>query len=293
MKETKLFIIFFISFLQSETISYQSTPDRNVDFHHSIIDISLDFQSEKVVGKVSHIFTPLSSNLSNLDIDAEDMIVRRVRLNGKDIPFFQSEQKLHMDLLKPYSWNDTLNIIINYTASPRTGLYFFKPDSSYPNRPLQAWTQGEETDNHHWVPLYDYPNDRATFESKITVDKTLKAISNGELVAVINNDDGTNTWHWKENFPMVSYLISFVVGDYVKIEDQYKNIPINYWVYESNRHEALRSFGKTPDMMKYFNEVTGVEYPFISTIHVILCLTVLFLSYKATTELKSSKKYVI
>ena len=44
---------------------------------------------------------------------------------------------------------------------------------------------------------------------------------------------------------------------------------------------------------EFYYGITGVEYPFISTIHVILCLLVLWLSYKATTELKSSKKYVI
>ena len=225
-----IFTILFLSFIQSENNIHHSTPDRSVDILHSVIDIRLDFLSEKVIGKVSHTFSPLGSSVSNLDLDAEDMIVRRVRLDGKDIPFFQSEEKLHMDLVKSFTWSDTLTIIINYTSTPRTGLYFFKPDSSYPNRRLQAWTQGEETDNHHWVPIYDYPNERATFECKLTVDKNLQAISNGELVSKTDNEDGTHTFHWRENYPMVSYLISFAVGDYVKVEDKYKDLPVNYWV---------------------------------------------------------------
>jgi len=61
---------------------------------------------------------------------------------------------------------------------------------------------------------------------------------------------------------MVSYLISFAVGEYVKVEDALGDLPINYWVYPENKNEAYRSFGKTPDMMKYFNNVTGIEYPF-------------------------------
>ena len=257
-----IFTLLFLSSTQSETSVQHSTPNRIVDIHHSVIDIRLDFLSKKVIGKVSHSFSPLGTSVSNLDLDAEDMIVRRVRLDGKDIPFFQSEEKLHMELVKSYTWLDTLTVVINYTATPRTGLYFFKPDSSYPDRPLQAWTQGEETDNHHWVPLYDYPNDRATFECKLTVDKDLHAISNGELVSKTDNTDGTHTFHWKENYPMVSYLISFAVGNYVKVEDAYKDLPVNYWVYPENQHEAHRSFGKTPDMLEYFNKMTGVDYPF-------------------------------
>ena len=36
----------------------------------------------------------------------------------------------------------------------------------------------------------------------------------------------------EENFPMVAYLISYVVGEYEKVEDEYNNIPVNYWVYK-------------------------------------------------------------
>ena len=258
----KILFTFLILFLITIGFANNSTPDRTVDIIHSIIDIKIDILSEKVVGKVSHKFTPLGTAISEFELDAEDMIVRRVRLGNKDIPFFQSEYKLHMDLLKDYKWSDTLDVTINYTAAPRTGLYFFKPDSLYPKRKMQAWTQGEETDNHHWVPMYDYPNERATFECILTVSNKLKAISNGELVSIADNKDGTHTFHWKENFPMVGYLISFAVGDYVKVEDNYKDVPVAYWVYPENKHEAFRSFGKTPDMLDYFNSLTGVSYPF-------------------------------
>ena len=217
---------------------YKRQPNRQVDILHSIIDIKVDIISEQVIGKVSHKFSPLGTSVTSFDLDAEDMVVRRVRLGNKDVPFFQSEQKLHIDLIKNYTWSDTLNVTINYTANPRTGLYFFQPDSLYPNRKLQAWTQGEETDNHHWVPLYDYPNERATFECKITVDKNLKAISNGELVSIKDNKDDTRTYHWRENFAMVSYLISFAIGDYVKVEDNYEDLPVAYWVYPENQNEA-------------------------------------------------------
>ena len=61
--------------------------------------------------------------------------------------------------------------------------------------------------------MYDYPNERNTFEILLTVDKKFKAVSNGELISVKDNSDGTHTWHWHEHFPMVGYLMSFVVGN--------------------------------------------------------------------------------
>ena len=168
------------------------------------------------------------------------------------------------------SWQDTIDIRIDYSSKPRKGVYFIKPDNIYPDKPFQAWTQGEDMDNHHWVPLYDYPNDKATFETIITVSSDLKAISNGELLSIKENQNGTTTWHWRENFPMVAYLISFAIGDYVKIEDDYNGIPVNYWVYESNQDETMRSFGLTTDMMAYFDDVTGIKYPYEKYDQVIL-----------------------
>ena len=112
-----IFFLLFLSYIQSENNIHHSTPDRSVDILHSVIDIRLDFLSEKVTGKVSHTFSPLGSSVSNLDLDAEDMIVRRVRLDGKDIPFFQSEEKLHMDLVKSFTWSDTC--LLYTSPSPR------------------------------------------------------------------------------------------------------------------------------------------------------------------------------
>ena len=53
---------------------------------------------------------------------------------------------------------------------------------------------------------------------------------------------------------MVSYLISFAIGDYVKVEDNYKDLPVAYWVYPENQNEEVPLwFGEphesTPDII--------------------------------------------
>ena len=194
---------------------------------------------------MSPTFFLINLSLDFFELDASDMNIKRVRVSNKDVLFNHTGDKLSISLNNPISWKDTINVRIDYTANPKKGVYFVKPDDFYPEKPYQAWTQGEDTDNHHWVPLYDYPNERSTFETILTVKKIYKAVSNGELLSTTENDDGTHSWHWRENFPMVPYLISFVVGDYVKIEDKYNNTPVNYWVYKKNQKEANRSFGLT------------------------------------------------
>jgi len=259
-----IFPFLIISFLigADNKAPSQRTRDRDVDIHHIKINVTVDLEAKSVSGNVTHTLSALNSSLTEFALDADDMEIRRVRLNGKDISFDHNGNKVYLTLNKPIAWDDTVKVRLDYTAHPRKGTFFVMPDSTYPNKPWQAWTQGEDTDNHHWVPIYDYPNDKATFETILTVDKKYKAISNGELLSVKDNKNGSHTWHWKENYPMVAYLISYVVGEFEKVEDSYNGIPVNYWVYEENKHEALRSFGLTPDMMKYFGNVTGIEYPY-------------------------------
>ena len=265
------YILFFtILFGADVNAPFQRTRDREVDIHHIKINISVDINSETVFGHVIHTLSPLSSSMESFSLDADDMIIRRVRMDNEDLEFVYSDSKLNIDFFDPINWEDTVDVRVDFSAKPRKGVYFVKPDKTYPDKPMQAWTQGEDMDNHHWVPIYDYPNDKATFETILTVKSNLKAISNGELISIKENNNGTTTWHWKENFPMVAYLISYAIGDYVKVEDNYKGIPVNYWVYKENQNEALRSFGLTTDMMKYFGEVTGIEYPFEKYDQVIL-----------------------
>ena len=211
---------------------------------------------------MSHTFTPFSSDCKRVSFDSDRIEIHGISIEGKALTFQQNGPKLLVDLDKSYGWEDTITVKIDYTSHPTMGFYFVRPDSSYLEKQLQGWTQGEDTDNHFWVPLHDYPNDKMTWECKLTVDKPLSAISNGELVSVTDKQD-QRTFYWRENVPNVSYLLSVAVGDYKKIEDEWDGIPVNYWVYQHHdREDALRSFGKTTAMMEFFGDITGVRYPF-------------------------------
>ncbi len=263
MKIKSLFIIFVMLICVLASQNYHSTPDLEYDIHHSKIEISVDIKNKRVKGQVIHTLSPLSNAFRTLVLDCEETEVSRVEvMGGAELTFQLSESTLQINLDKRYKFDDTLAVKIEYESSPTMGLYFVHADSVYPEKHDQAWTQGELTENHHWVPLHDYPNDKATFETIITVNKPFIAVSNGELVSV-NSTRKTNTFHWRENHPMVSYLISFAVGDYKKVEDKFDDLPVNYWVYpEHSKDDALRSFGKTPDMIRVFNEAFDYPYPY-------------------------------
>jgi len=229
---------------------------------HMSIDVEVDIAEGTISGTVSHTFTPFSNSMKRVSFDTESTSIHRISLGDELLNYTLDGNSLWIDLDKTYGWEDTITVSIEFTSRPTIGFYFIRPDSSYPNKQFQGWTQGEDTDNHFWIPIHDYPNDKMTWECKITVDKPLAAISNGELVSVQEKGE-QRIFYWRENIPNVSYLLSIAVGDYQKVEDEWEDIPVNYWVYNyHNRDDALRSFGKTPNMMEFFSEITGVRYPF-------------------------------
>ena len=59
----------------------------------------------------------------------------------------------------------------------------------------------------------------------ITCADTLRVGSNGSLAGVVNNGDGTATTHWKERYPIDTYLISIAVSNYRTLSNWFLYAP--------------------------------------------------------------------
>ncbi len=247
--------------------------DRDYDVLDYRLTIEADLRKKTVAGEAEIRLVPVRPLFDEVLLDAAaGMVVSRVRAGGAGLEFTHTGDTLLVPLGRPYAPGDTLTLTIDYSVTaPAKGLYFSGPDDSDPDRPWQLYSQGETDENHHWFPCYDYPSDKATSEMIITVESAFTAISNGRLVGAQKDASGAKTtYHWKEELPHVSYLVSIVVGEYRLVEDSWRGKPILNYVYESNVQDAARSFGKTPAMMDLFSEVTGYPYPWEKYGHAIV-----------------------
>jgi aminopeptidase N len=239
---------------------------REVDIKHIKAELSLDAKKQEVRGKVTHTLTPLHPYLTTIELDCGPrLVVSQVTAGSDSTPckFAIKDQKLAITLDKPYGPGDTFDLVIAYGGSPAAGLHFVAPDSSNPARPQAIWTQGEAEDNHHWLPCYDYPNDRVTTEMIITVAKPLSVVSNGSLAGTCDNNDGTRTFHWKMDQPHSTYLITVAASDFVAFHDHVDGLPVDYYVTKNVDEATARRFmGKTPKMIRFFDEKTGQKYPY-------------------------------
>jgi aminopeptidase N len=239
---------------------------RFVDVRHIKAELTLDVQKREVRGTVTHTVRPLHPLLKTVELDCgKDLKVTRITLGLDRIPctFRRDGDTLEIELDRPRGPDDTLDLAIEYSGSPDRGLRFILPDPGHPERPLAIWTQGEAEDTRHWLPCYDYPNDRATSEMIVTVEKPLSVLSNGVLVGTRPGPSNTTTYHWKMDVPFVSYLISLAVADFSIYHDKVGDLPVDYYVAKPVDEATARRFlGKTPRMITFFNDATGRPYPY-------------------------------
>ncbi|MBW7887314.1 MAG: HEAT repeat domain-containing protein [Bacteroidetes bacterium] len=262
-----LVVILFTSSLFSQSVfpskdSLGETRSRTYDVVHYKIEASFDEAKKMVIGKTSITLTPLLSAITEIVLDAEDMTVSSAVIGKEKQQFETKEKTLNIRLKRTLKYGDTAVVVIDYTALPKKGLYFVQPDSLSPDKPHQIWSQGEDMDNHHWFPCYDFPNDKATSEVIATVNNSYTVLSNGKLLSVKENKKGkTKTFHWAISKPHSSYLIMIAVGEYAVLTDEADGIPLEYYVYKNQIEDAKICLSHTPKIMKFFNQRIGYKYP--------------------------------
>jgi aminopeptidase N len=240
-------------------------PTRQYDLQHLRLDLAFDWDAKSVAGTATHTLAPLLPGVDALVFNAAELDVRKVRVNGAERPFSLDPQAetLTVKLDRGYGPQDRLEVAIDYSARPEGGLYFVGPDAGYPKKPRQIYSQGEPDLNRHWFPTWDYPNDRTTTEMIATVKRPLSVVGNGKLLEVTDRPDGRRTYHWRMDVPHTTYLVSVAIGDFTKVTDTWRGIPVEYHVPPgTDEATTRRSFGDTPKILEFFSQATGRPYPY-------------------------------
>ena len=234
---------------------------RDYDLQNVKTHLWFDTDQRKVRGEVTHSIAMLRDDLTQIQFDSVELKISTVTLDGKDAKFSTTDNALIVPLAGPSRQGEHHQVFIRYEGQPKKGLYFVLPDRNYPNRPKEVWTQGEAEDTRYYIPIYDYPNDRTTSEMILTVPATWLTISNGNLVGVKDETDGTKTWDWKQTEPLSTYLISAVAGEFVEKKDTWRGIPVRYVVPRGQEDTIDSTFSRTRQMLDLFSDKLGVPYP--------------------------------
>ena len=261
--------LLFVSVLfGQEKVSYRSlpvhhAPDKKFHMIHLSLNLHFNISKEEIIGSATEKIVPLGTEYKTIHLDAMDMTIKKVTLGKKILTYNYDGKILSVNLDKPYDFTDTLTFTVDYiTVPPRRGIFFIMPDSAYPNVTPQLWSQSESEDARYWYPCHDYPDDYSTSSITATVPAGWVVVSNGLLKKVeTNKNERTETFFWVEDKPHVVYLNSIVVGKFKILKTRWDNVPIEYYVSPQYVEDAKSNFSHTPDILKYFSNVTGYHYP--------------------------------
>jgi len=233
---------------------------KDYDLEHSRIALRFELEQKKVIGDVTHTLTILRDT-ERITFDSAGLQIQSVTLNKTAATFETSEDKLRITLPKPAKHGEKFTVEIKYEAKPTKGLYFILPDKDYPNRPKQVWTQGESEDTRYYLPTYDYPNDRLTTETILTVPAGWLTVSNGKLISVTDAGAGLKTWTWRESQFSSTYLFTVVAGEFTETKDAWRSIPVTYYAPKDRGDRLSVNYARTPEMIDLFSKKLGVDYP--------------------------------
>ena len=262
-----------------QRLKYNETETVLTDLIHTRLDVNFIWEESRMNGVATITAKPHFYATNQLILDAKGMIINKVEMEGKTLDFKYDLAFLTIDLGKEYTRTEKYTIKIDYIARPEEieesggvaitsdkGLYFINPRGEDKNKMPQIWTQGETESSSVWFPTIDSPNAKTSQEIFIMVDEKYTTLSNGKLMSSINVSDGKRIDHWKQELSHAPYLFMMGIGEFKIVKDFYtrkdgSKMEVNYYVEPEWEASAKDIFGETPEMIKFFSERLGVEYP--------------------------------
>jgi aminopeptidase N len=229
-------------------------PPHGFDLLHQKIAVSFDAAPRAVTGLVTSTLVVTGQPTDTVRFNAENLTIDDATQGGRRVRFTADTAHVTVRLARRAAVGDTVEFALRYHGTPERGLYFVP-------RLRVIWTQGEATETRAWVPTYDASDDKTTWEFLVTADSGLGVLSNGRLVDVTPAAGGAQrVWHWTQERPASTYLYSVVVGPFTVLRDQWRGVPVDYWVYPDTVPAGWRTFGETPAMIELYSQLL-VPFP--------------------------------
>jgi aminopeptidase N len=264
-------------FLDSEGRRYQilmdamrkPASDLNIDVKYYKLNISITTSPNYLRGVVTMKALSVVSNLASVTLDLMNiMTVDSVKTGTAKLSFTQQPATVTIMLDRNYGNGELVIVDIYYRGVPGSSGFGSFTFSSHAGT---AWvyTLSEPYGAKDWWPCKDHPLDKAdSVDIWVTVDSAFKVGSNGRLVAVIDNGDGTETHRWAERYPISTYLVSLATTNYSAFTNWFRyapadSMPVLNYVLPEHLASAQATLPLTVGMLAIYSDKFGL-YPFIN-----------------------------
>ena len=248
------------------TAKPQWAPPRHYEIQKLVLEMNIDISNEHIDAVSKLMLRSIVPDLQKIYLHAMEMKIESIiddKGNRVTFEMMPDDQAMYIDLQNSLHEGEETELTFTYTIDrPRSGLFFTNPCPEFPEIESSVWTQMQDDYARYVVPIYDNPSHKFTTETIVTVPKGFFAMSNGYLKERRENDNGTETFHWIQDLPIPAYLITVAASEYVEYKEDLEGLEVSYYVHKKwDKEMVYRSFGKTPEMIKFFESKLGVKYP--------------------------------
>ncbi len=230
---------------------------QKVDFTKMNAQLSL-YPSEKLIsGSIQYDFD-VKQNIDTIKIDAKNMEITDVSINGVVVPFKNTGKNLN--LYQGYKIGKN-SLTFLYSTKPKQTLYFVGWDS--PNGVQQIWTQGQGKYTSYWLPSFDDVNEKVIFNLSIAFNPFFTVVSNGKLISSFMNEKGSaKVWRYEMQQAMSSYLVMLAIGQFdSKTIYSTSKIPIDLYYKTEDINKFNSTYKYSKEIFDFLEKETAFKYP--------------------------------
>ncbi|GAB4091175.1 M1 family metallopeptidase [Flaviaesturariibacter terrae] len=235
---------------------------QDIDVQHYRFQIGLHDETDRVDGiaiVVLRVVKPVDAfelDLVQPNASGKGMIVSK--LTGANVAgWLQADDKIRVRLKQQLPADSAQEITIVYSGVPRDGLIISK--NKWGDRTFFADNWPNRA--HHWIPCNDRPDDKASFEFRVTAPAPYTVIANGTALNDETAEDpdkyvaGGRHFYYREDTPLPTKVMVIGAARFAvkTFEDSPQGIPVSAWVYPQDSTKGFYDYAVTPSILKFFS----------------------------------------
>lgn len=234
------------------------------------LEIELLPTTDSILGRNTMVVKSLSPTLNEFTIRLRSNFDATISItvDGTSATWVRLDvPTLKVVLPRTYGLNEQFTMVVNYNGQPVSRGYG-SFDYTTHNGVVVASTLSEPYYAYTWWPAKDDNADKFTLDMWITCPNSWLAPSNGVLLSTENLSGNRKRYHWRESYPIVTYLVSIGATNYNTWTVPYNHpggtMPVTFFIYPEHDSAGNRAaWEKCVPMLATFRGVFG-EYPFIN-----------------------------
>jgi len=217
---------------------------------HYDLELRPQLDARTVEGTVVLTVQTPDSSAGRIALSRGVLQIDEVRENDRPLTFRVDGAQLLIDLPSSVGARER-TVAIRYHGQPRSGLIFV------PERE-QLYTIFTTP---QWMPAVDEPSARATFRLRLRIPSSWRGAASGREVSRRQVSDRIDVVEWLQERPVPAYTLGFAVGRFTDTSQSESGVTLRYFANGFSDEELGKIFGESRQMLRFFEERSGVSYP--------------------------------